>query len=47
MQWQRRILAFALALPCSAFVEAQQPQASVAPPNDQTVLTADTSTVTA
>lgn len=43
MQWQRRIVAFALALPCSAFVEAQQPQASAASPNNQTVLTAGTS----
>lgn len=43
MQWQSRILAFALALPCSAFVEAQQPQAGTGSPNNQTVLTADTS----
>jgi hypothetical protein len=43
MQWQRRILAFALALFCSAFVEAQQPQAAAASPNNQTVLAADTS----
>ena len=43
MQWKRRILAFALALPCSAFVEAQQSEASAVSLDNRTVVAANIS----